>query len=381
MVIRKAAGMHQKPSKIVTSDKTRICVGLERYGEFSPWSVVDDLLEALVAIGVGFDIELDGGPCDIILRNTESILHAPDNPPQNFDTPVILFDSYDITHLPFPIAQEAAKPEVKAYLRSSSFRDPVAYLRQAQGGSYYNHVLSSSLNALAPDVTLRLSSDVIGEALKKIVVMNPVLPVLNKRHLEFIAGQLPTEERYLDVLFNDWDVMGAQSKLLNRQKFGLNIHSFSDLYQDEIYNSPRHGLHYLLYLACLFNAKVLISPWGRSGFSKIDFEALLCGTIVVKPECSNVTTWVDIYDPMHGYMQYCSPDFSDLRDTVLYILNNLGEYTGVAEEEKKVMRQYYGSPDQTILDWIGRFRKICERVLNGDSRNLGDVAASVYGIG
>ena len=373
--------MHQGPSKIVTYDKTRICVGLERYSEFIPWSVADDLLEALGAIGVGFDIELDGGPCDIILRNTESILHAPDNPPQNFDTPVILFDSYDITHWSFPIAQEAAKPEVKAYLRSSSFRDPVTYLRQAQGGSYYNHVLSSSLNALAPDVTLRLSSDVIGEALKKIIVMNPVLPFLNKRYLEFINGQPPSEERYLDVLLNTWDVVDAQTKLLDRQKFGLNIKSFRDLYPSDTHNSPRRGLHYLLYLSCLSNSKVLVSPWGRSGFSKIDYEALLCGTIVVKPECSNINTWLDIYDPLNGYMQYCSPDLSDLRDTVLYILSNLSEYTGVTVEGKNLMHQYYGSPEQAVDDWIIRFRKICERILSGDSRKLGDMkdAFSVLG--
>ena len=60
-------GAHPK-SVITAPNRTRIRVGLERYGDFTSWSKADDLLEALAAIGVGFEVDVEGGPCDIILQ-------------------------------------------------------------------------------------------------------------------------------------------------------------------------------------------------------------------------------------------------------------------------------------------------------------------------
>ena len=361
----------------VQTEKTRICVGLERYGEFTPWSKADDLLESLAAIGIGFEVDVDGGPCDILLRNTESVIQPRKACPQHFDTPVILFDSYDITHLPIPIAKEVAKPEVKAYLRSSTFRDAAVYFRQAQGGSYYNHVLSSNMNGLSPDVSHRSSDEYLDEVIKKIVVCNPVLPAMTSKHLEFIDGQPPVLDRPLDVLFNDWEGVDTQIKLLKRQAYGLNSTMMRELFPEEIPSTPDYGIHYILYLASLSNTKILVSPWGPGGFSKIDFEALLCGVIVVKPECSNIRTLVDIYDPLHGYVQYCAPCCSDLRDVLIYILNNLDEYVGLAYDAQKVLRQYYVPSDKTVVSWLSNFRLICEKILLGNTNNLGDLKVPV----
>ena len=335
------------------------------------------------AIGVGFDVSIGDGPADIILRNTESVFHSPvaSQSTSSFDTPVILFDSYAATHLALPIAREAAKPEVKAYLRSNSFREEETYFRQAQGGSYYNHVLSSSMNRLAPDAVPRIPKDFVRAAIDKIIVRNPVLPFMNERHLEFLDGQSPLEDRYLDVIFNDRDVMDQQVKLLDGQRGGLNTMTMSDLFSDEIPDQPHYGLHYLLYLATISNAKVLVSPWGPGGFSKIDFEALLCGTIVVKPECSNVRTWIDIYDPLHGYVQYCSPCLGDLRDVILHIINNLSNYAALSQRGKKLIQQYYNSPNEGIISWLKDFRAICENVLSGNSNNLRNVEVPFSALG
>lgn len=364
-------------SSTVALDKTRICVGLEHYGEFTPWSKADDLLESLAAVGVGFEVELEGGPCDILLRNTESVIQPIKPSAQYFDTPVILFDSYDATHLSIPIAKEAAKPEVKAYLRSNTFRDAAVYFRQAQGGSYYNHVLSSNMNGLSPDVVHRLSDEYLDKAVKKIVVCNPVLPPMTSKHLDFLSGQLLLEERPLDVLFHDRDGINQQVKLLNRQAYGLNSTTTTALFQDELPDTPDYGIQYILYLATLSNTKIVVSPWSSAGFSKFDFEALLCGTVVVKPECSNIRTLIDIYDPLHGYVQYCAPCCSDLRDVLLYILNNLDEYAAVAIEAREALCQYYASPNRVVTSWLSNFRSICEKVLSGNSNNLGDLKVPV----
>ena len=370
------AGTNPKSPQLVAPRKTRISVGLERYGDFTPWSKADDLLEALGAVGVGFNVELDDGPCDIILRNTESVFHpsAPSIAASSFDTPVILFDSYDVTHLSLPIAQEVAKPEVKAYLRSHSFRETSSYFRQTEGGSYYNHVLSRSINKLAPDAVPRIEDGLLESAIKKIVVRNPVLPFLTPQHVEFLSGTYgPLEERRMDVLLNEWNVMDRQLGALDIRSLGFNVRMFGDLFPAGVCNAQAHGLHYLLYLTTLAQTKILVSPWGQSGFSPIDFEALLCGTIVIKPECSNTRTWIDIYDPIAGYVQYCSPAFDDLRDMVLYILKNLGEYSERVEEARKVLWKYYAHPERSLASWIYDFRALCEKILAGDTRNIGDV--------
>lgn len=370
------AGTNPKAPQLVAPHKVRISVGLERYGDFTPWSKADELLEALGAVGVGFDVELDGRPCDIILRNTESVFHplSESQSAVSFDTPVILFDSYDVTHLSLPIAQEAAKPEVKAYLRSHSFRETPSYFRQTEGGSYYNHVLSRSMGKLAPDAVPRIGDGLLDDAVKKIVVRNPVLPFLTPQHVGFIAGACgPLEERRTDVLLNEWGVMDRQLKSLDIKSLGFNVRTFGDFFPAGVCNTQVDGLNYLLYLTTLANTKILISPWGQSGFSPVDFEALLCGTIVIKPECSNTRTWIDIYDPIAGYVQYCSPTFDDLRDMVLYILKNLGEYSERAQEAREVLWKHYARPELSVASWIHDFRVLCEKILAGDTRNLGDV--------
>jgi len=72
----------------------------------------------------------------------------------------------------------------------------------------------------------------------------------------------------------------------------------------------------------LTKSKIAISPFGYGESCIRDFEALLAGCILVKPDCRYVCTDFDLYTNS-WFTNFCKQDFSDLSDIIEIILQNL----------------------------------------------------------
>ena len=63
----------------------------------------------------------------------------------------------------------------------------------------------------------------------------------------------------------------------------------------------------------MLRSKVVLSPWGYGEVCVRDFEAMLVGAIVIKPDMSHLTTVPDFYRANETYIP-CRRDFSDVED-------------------------------------------------------------------
>lgn len=78
------------------------------------------------------------------------------------------------------------------------------------------------------------------------------------------------------------------------------------------------------YYNLMLDSKIVVSPWGYGEICFRDFEAILCGAILVKPDMSKVATWPNIFIPGKTYFP-CKTDFSDLEEVVTSILDKWKE--------------------------------------------------------
>lgn len=101
------------------------------------------------------------------------------------------------------------------------------------------------------------------------------------------------------------------------------------------------------------NARVYVSPFGFGEAVGKDYESILSGTILVKPNSMRLTSSPDIY--ASGYSVSCRTDFADLGHVVLTILNNLDKAQTLAD--KAYLNLVKSSTDEQITLRIGKALK------------------------
>ena len=90
----------------------------------------------------------------------------------------------------------------------------------------------------------------------------------------------------------------------------------------------------------LNKSKICICPWGYGEMCYRDYEAMLSGCVVVKPNTDFVKTWPRIYQAGKTYVA-CETDFSDIHEVCQEILDNYGDY----QEMIAFNRQQLINPD------------------------------------
>lgn len=87
------------------------------------------------------------------------------------------------------------------------------------------------------------------------------------------------------------------------------------------------------YLAQMRMSKIAVSPYGWGEFCHRDYEALLCGCHVVKPECA----WVESLGQIAAHVEYCRPDWQDLTAVVERIVDDWGGDYSIGQRQAAVV--------------------------------------------
>jgi len=90
----------------------------------------------------------------------------------------------------------------------------------------------------------------------------------------------------------------------------------------------------------MMRSKICISPFGYGEICWRDFEAGLCGCLLIKPDMSHVETNPDIFKPYKTYVPV-KWDFSDLEEKCVYYLTHEGERKLIIAEASKVLDDFY----------------------------------------
>ena len=75
------------------------------------------------------------------------------------------------------------------------------------------------------------------------------------------------------------------------------------------------------YRHILTDSKVVLSPYGQGEICYRDFECIQFGTLMIKPDMSNINTCPNIYQDGDTYIS-CKYDWSDLQEKIEYVLSN-----------------------------------------------------------
>lgn len=100
------------------------------------------------------------------------------------------------------------------------------------------------------------------------------------------------------------------------------------------------------YIQTMRSSKLCLSPWGKGEFAFRDYEAILCGALVIKPESSWIESNPDIY--REDRMVFCKPDFSDLPEILQNVRQGRLDREAMAHMAASAVREF------TLQTWAAR---------------------------
>jgi len=103
------------------------------------------------------------------------------------------------------------------------------------------------------------------------------------------------------------------------------------------------------------NSQISLSPFGVGEFCYRDYETIICGATLLKPDMSHLETWPDIYQENKTYIPH-KWDLSDLDEKIDYLLDNQDARIEIANFAQKTYKQALS--DEGIEKFADRLAKI-----------------------
>lgn len=94
------------------------------------------------------------------------------------------------------------------------------------------------------------------------------------------------------------------------------------------------------YWYSLMKSKSVLSPWGNGELCYRDYEAILCGCVLIKPNTDHVSVWPDIFQNGKTYVA-CNYDFHDVPTIVNDIKNNWEKYRDIRQNAYKIIKDSF----------------------------------------
>jgi hypothetical protein len=165
---------------------------------------------------------------------------------------------------------------------------------------------------------------------KKLKIIDKYINNIKKYDIFFCKHQRNT----VDGIARKY-LLNVKLHLLQKKKYNINI--FEKLDSNE-------------YTNFLSSSKIVISPFGMGERVDDDLIAPLYDTIVIKPDCSYVYSYENLFNNKNfnkyhkiqftQHIVFCKPDFSDLEEIIDKILNNYEYYLNITKKYKQECIDY-----------------------------------------
>lgn len=127
----------------------------------------------------------------------------------------------------------------------------------------------------------------------------------------------------------------------HRRKAAAAVQGLANMMPDRIL-CGQSILHHA-YIREMWGSKTIVSPWGWGESCHRDYEAMLMGAVVVKPDSDYVEGWPDIYHNGETYVS-CKPDFADLPEVVLEIDAHWDKYRPMRQRAYELALEAASTP-------------------------------------
>lgn len=158
------------------------------------------------------------------------------------------------------------------------------------------------------------------------------------RRLVPLKGDLTERDRPTDVHFRGWVQYGKDDRIYKPATAHRTacVKALLSLRGATVLVSDSREVPLPQYWDELRASKICVSPWGWGTACHRDYEAILCGCLVVKPLSDHIMAFPDIYQPLPWYTP-CKPDFSDLQIAVDIALKTWDQNAGVRSRLRRVL--------------------------------------------
>jgi len=156
-----------------------------------------------------------------------------------------------------------------------------------------------------------------------------------------------------------------KKNLLVSSRFRFESYPNSIGYQRKLFNDIINGNENFTtgiisptnYIQELKKVLITLSPFGYGEVCVRDFEAILNGSLLLKPDMSHISTWPDIYIPNETYIPL-KWDGSDLLDKVDNILSNPKKFIPIIKNSRIVYQESLQNIERYFQTKIGAFFKL-----------------------
>lgn len=221
----------------------------------------------------------------------------------NPDAQISFLDSY--AHNDLRLAR-TIDPYITYYLKKSLFKDRSQYFKTFEGDTnlvdYYGKLYGMKhdpVNWEVPETILpklRLSPNFLTAPHFIDMLSRPAQPERQNRHLD------------VSVRLGGQDAHGSYA--------AMRRHADRLMSQiGHITRSPSGTVSFKKYMSEMKTARLCFSPFGYGELCWRDIEAMLCGTVMIKPDMSHLETLPNLYEPGVTYLPE-RWDFGDLEEVI-----------------------------------------------------------------
>lgn len=223
---------------------------------------------------------------------------------------------------------DALEPHIHAYVKKHIFRDRSQYDLPTYGDTNLVEFYSRRYGLPERMVHYKVSPT----ALAKLVV-GPSFLTADYMLRHFLRPLPPYRERHIDVHAR-MAVRG--SPWYERMRLEC-LHAVASIPGIKVAKGERQ--EHELYLRELRTSKICFSPFGYGEVCWRDFEAIMCGAVLLKPDMSHVETRPDIFMPDETYVPV-RWDLSDLEARIRELLADPERQRRIASRASGVLRDY-----------------------------------------
>jgi len=223
---------------------------------------------------------------------------------------------------------ESLEPHIHAYVKKHVFRDRSQYDRPTYGDTNLVDFYSRRYGLSERTVHYKVSPT----ALDKLVV-GPSFLTADYMLRHFIRPLPPDRERHIDVHAR-MAVRG--SPWYERMRLEC-INAVARVPGIKVAYGERQ--EHELYLRELRTSKICFSPFGYGEVCWRDFESIMCGAVLLKPDMSHIETRPDIFLPGETYVPV-RWDLSDLEERIRELLADPDRQRRIASRASAVLRDY-----------------------------------------
>ncbi len=265
--------------------------------------------------------------------------------------PVILFDKIDGTGLTSKCYELINHPKVHKVAKSYRLDSCDKYNVPFKDNRYFTKFLSSDtqehVRLLAQSEYDKLADGITFGMYNK---MAKVREIINSQGIEgdrpidvFFAGttQYSDNNHWSGRLITDHRVKCAQKIL----EYGITCDRNVEVHQDRAFS-------YEGYIGKMLQSKIVVSPWGFGEACHRDYEAIMCGCTVIKPQTDFMLSAYSIFNV--GHMNFCRADWSDLVSVIEGTMRNMDFYRDTSCLNARLSQEVYNnSMPEAIAKTIG----------------------------